>query len=40
VGSMPLVVRLMALVETDTPRKYIQHTYLRGATALRVDLAQ
>ena len=40
VDSMPLVVRLMALVETDTPRKYIQHTYLRGATALRVDLAQ
>ncbi len=40
VGSMPLVVRLMMLVETDTPRKYIQHTYLRGAVALRVDLAQ
>ena len=39
-GSMPLVIRLMALVETDTPRKYIQHTYLRGAVALRIDLAQ
>jgi chorismate mutase len=40
VGSLPRVIRLMALVETETPRKYIQHTYLRGATALRVDLAQ
>src|ERR1700712_1860863 len=40
VGSMPLVIRLMALVETDTPRQYIQHTYLRGAVALRIDLAQ
>jgi len=39
-GSMPLVIRLMALVETETPRKYIQHTYLRGAVALRLDLAQ
>jgi chorismate mutase len=39
-GSMPRVIRLMALVESDTPRKYIVHTYLRGATALRLDLAQ
>ncbi|WP_331093870.1 chorismate mutase [Lacisediminihabitans sp.] len=39
-GAMPRVIRLMALVETDTPRKYIQHTYLRGAAALRLDLAQ
>ncbi|CAN5191742.1 chorismate mutase [soil metagenome] len=39
-GSMPLVIRLMALVETETPRKYIQHSYLRGAVALRLDLAQ
>ncbi|MCU1513559.1 MAG: monofunctional chorismate mutase, gram positive type, clade 1 [Microbacteriaceae bacterium] len=39
-GSMPLVIRLMALVETETPRQYIQHTYLRGAVALRLDLAQ
>ncbi len=40
VGAMPRVIRIMALVETDTPRKYIQHTYLRGAVALRLDLAQ
>lgn len=39
-GSMPLVIRLMVLVETETPRRYIQHTYLRGAVALRIDLAQ
>jgi chorismate mutase len=39
-GSMPRVIRLMALVECDTPRKYILHTYLRGAVALRLDLAQ
>ena len=39
-GSMPRVIRLMALVETDTLRKYIVHTYLRGAIALRLDLAQ
>ncbi|HAM25989.1 MAG TPA: chorismate mutase [Microbacteriaceae bacterium] len=40
VGSMPRVIRLMALVESDTPRRYIQHTYLRGAVQLRLDLAQ
>lgn len=39
-GSMPRVIRLMALVESDTPRRYIQHTYLRGAVQLRLDLAQ
>jgi chorismate mutase len=40
VGAMPRVVRLMAHVETDRPRAEIQHVYLRGATALRRDLAQ
>jgi chorismate mutase len=39
-GSMPRVVRLMAHVETDRPRSRIQHVYLRGATALRLDIAQ
>ncbi len=39
-GSMPRVIRIMAHVESETPRKYIQHTYLRGAVALRLDLAQ
>ncbi|MEW9531405.1 chorismate mutase [Microbispora sp. NPDC049125] len=39
-GAMPRVVRLMAHVATDRPRQEIQHVYLRGATALRVDIAQ
>jgi chorismate mutase len=39
-GSMPRVVRLMAHVETDRPRSQMQHVYLRGATALRLDIAQ
>jgi chorismate mutase len=39
-GAMPRVVRLMAHVETDRTRAQVQHVYLRGATALRRDLAQ
>ncbi len=39
-GSMPLVVRLMMHVETDQPRSAVQHVYLRGASALRLDIAQ
>ncbi|WP_326821575.1 chorismate mutase [Streptosporangium sp. NBC_01756] len=39
-GALPHVVRLMAHVETDRPRQEIQHVYLRGAAALRVDIAQ
>ena len=39
-GAMPRVVRLMAHVETDLSRADIQHVYLRGAAALRRDLAQ
>lgn len=39
-GAMPRVVRLMAHVETDKARAEIQHVYLRGAVALRRDLAQ
>jgi len=39
-GAMPRVVRLMAHVETDRPRSQMQHVYLRGATALRLDIAQ
>ncbi|GAA3806653.1 chorismate mutase [Sphaerisporangium flaviroseum] len=39
-GALPRVVRLMAHVATDRPRQEIQHVYLRGATALRVDIAQ
>ena len=39
-GSMPRVVRMLAHVETDRPRTDITHVYLRGATALRRDIAQ
>ena len=39
-GAMPLVVRLMAHVSTPRERSEIQHVYLRGATALRLDIAQ
>ena len=39
-GAMPRVVRVMAHVETDLPRRAVTHVYLRGAEALRTDLAQ
>lgn len=39
-GAMPRVVRLMAHAELDVPRAQVQHVYLRGAVALRRDLAQ
>jgi chorismate mutase len=39
-GAMPRVVRLMAHVETQLTRGQIQHVYLRGAAALRLDIAQ
>ncbi|MFA1548177.1 chorismate mutase [Actinomadura chokoriensis] len=39
-GSLPRVIRLMAHIETDRPRSDVQHVYLRGATALRLDIAQ
>jgi chorismate mutase len=38
--AMPRVVRLMAHVDTDRSRAEIQHVYLRGAAALRLDIAQ
>lgn len=38
--GMPRVVRLMAHVETDLPRAELHHVYLRGAQALRLDIAQ
>lgn len=38
--AMPRVVRLMMHVETDRPRSALQHVYLRGAAALRLDIAQ
>jgi chorismate mutase len=39
-GAMPRVIRLMMHVETDMKRIEIQHVYLRGAAALRLDIAQ
>ena len=40
VGALPRVIRVMMHVETDRPRTEVRHVYLRGATALRRDLAQ
>jgi chorismate mutase len=39
-GAMPHVVRVMMHVETSKPRSALQHVYLRGAAALRLDIAQ
>ena len=39
-GAMPRVIRLMMHVETKKQRSEISHIYLRGAQALRTDLAQ
>ena len=39
-GAMPRVVRLMALAETERTREQVRHVYLRGAVALRRDIAQ
>ncbi len=38
--ALPRVIRIMINVDTDVARSEIQHVYLRGATALRLDLAQ
>lgn len=40
VGAMEKVIRVMLHVQTDTPRNEIKHVYLRGAEALRKDIAQ
>ena len=39
-SAMPRVIRLMMHVETSLRRSEIQHVYLRGAAALRLDIAQ
>lgn len=39
-GAPPLVVRILAHVESDLPRSDIIHVYLRGAEILRQDIAQ
>jgi chorismate mutase len=40
VGAMPRVIRVMLHIESDRARSEIRHVYLRGAAALRRDLAQ
>lgn len=39
-GALPRIVRVMAHAELDRPRHEVVHVYLRGAEALRRDLAQ
>ena len=39
-GALERVVRVMAHAETPRARSQVQHVYLRGAEALRRDLAQ
>lgn len=39
-GALPRAIRLLVHAESDRPRADIQHVYLRGAEALRQDLAQ
>lgn len=39
-GAMSKVIRVMAHVSTDLARADIKHVYLRGAEALRQDIAQ
>ena len=39
-GSLPRVIRVMVHAHSDLGRDRIKHVYLRGAVALRKDLAQ
>jgi chorismate mutase len=39
-GAMPRVIRILAHAETARSKADIQHVYLRGAVALRKDIAQ
>jgi chorismate mutase len=39
-GAMPRVIRVMLHVETTLTKAEVRHVYLRGASALRRDLAQ
>ena len=39
-GAMPRVIRILAHAETERGKADIQHVYLRGAVALRKDIAQ
>lgn len=39
-GAMPRVIRVMVHVDTARTKAEVRHVYLRGAAALRRDLAQ
>lgn len=39
-GAMPRVIRTLVHADTDRARADVQHVYLRGAVALRKDIAQ
>ena len=39
-GAMPRVIRVLVHAETPRSKAEIRHVYLRGAAALRQDLAQ
>jgi chorismate mutase len=39
-GAMPRVIRILAHAETERSKADVQHVYLRGAVALRKDIAQ
>lgn len=39
-GSLPMCVRILLHVNTDKNPREIQHIYLRGAVALRRDIAE
>ena len=39
-GAMPRVIRVLVHAETDRAKADLRHVYLRGAEALRRDLAQ
>jgi len=38
--ALPRIIRIMIQAEMEVSRAEIQHIYLRGATALRQDIAQ
>jgi len=38
--ALPRTIRIMIHADIELARPEIQHVYLRGATALRLDLAQ
>jgi chorismate mutase len=37
-GSLPRVIRVLALWNTNTPQDQVRHVYLREAVKLRPDL--